>query len=95
MRAALRRGYGASPVHLLAHLVLLPLAGWAVLQVLSFRGTHDVVVWFAAALVLHDLVGLPVYSAADRVAQRARVRGVAVVNHLRVPAIVAGVPAAR
>jgi hypothetical protein len=87
----LRRSYGASPVHLLAHLALLPLAGWAVLQVLSFRGARDVVVWFVAALILHDLVGLPAYSALDRVAQRARVRGVPVVNHLRVPAVMAGV----
>ena len=89
--ALLRRRYGASAVHLLAHLALLPLAGWAVLQALSFRGARDVAAWFVAALVLHDLVGLPLYSALDRAAQRARVRGVAVVNHLRVPAVVGGV----
>jgi hypothetical protein len=87
----LRRRYGASPVHLLAHLVLLPLAGWAVLQVLSFRAARDVVVWFVAALVLHDLVALPLYSGLDRIAQRARVRGMVVVNHLRFPAVVSGV----
>jgi hypothetical protein len=87
----LQRSYGASPVHLLAHLVLLPLVGWAVLQVLSFRGARDVIVWFVAALILHDLVALPAYSALDRIAQRARVRGVAVVNHVRVPAVAAGV----
>lgn len=86
----LRRSYGASPVHLLAHLVLLPLVGWAVLQVLSFRGARDVVVWFVAALILHDLIALPAYSALDRIAQRARVRGVPVVNHLRVPAVAGG-----
>jgi hypothetical protein len=85
------RRYGASPVHLLAHLALLPLAGWAVLQVLDFRGARDVVVWFVAALVLHDLVVVGAYSALDRVAQRARVRGVAVVNHLRFGAVVSGV----
>jgi hypothetical protein len=87
----LRRSYGASPVHLLAHLVLLPLVGWAILQVLDFRGARDVVVWFVAALILHDLVALPAYSALDRVAQRARVRGVPIVNHLRVPAVVGAV----
>jgi hypothetical protein len=87
----LQRSYGASPVHLLAHLVLLPLVGWAVLQTLSFRGARDVVVWFVAALILHDMIALPAYSALDRIAQRARVRGVAVVNYVRVPAVAAGV----
>jgi len=86
----LRRSYGASPVHLLAHLVLLPAVGWAVLQVLAFRGARDVVVWFVAALILHDLVALPAYSALDRIAQRARLRGIPMVNHLRVPAVAAG-----
>lgn len=89
--ALLRRRYGASPVHLLAHLALLPLAAWAVLQALAFRGARDVVTWFVAALVLHDLVALPLYSALDRVAQRARVRGVPVVNHVRFVAVVGGV----
>lgn len=88
--AFFRRRYGASPVHLLAHLVLLPLVAWAVLQALSFRGARDVVTWFVAALILHDLVGLPLYSALDRAAQRARVRGIPVINHLRVPAVAAG-----
>ena len=90
MMAFFRARYGASPVHLLAHLVLLPLIAWAVLQTLSFRGARDVVEWFVAALILHDLIALPTYSALDRVAQRARLRGIPVVNHLRVPAVAAG-----
>jgi hypothetical protein len=90
MMALLRRRYGASPVHLLAHLVLLPLAVWAAWHALRSRGGRDVAEWFLAALVLHDLVGLPLYSALDRVAQRARLRGVPVVNHLRFVAVVAG-----
>jgi hypothetical protein len=80
------RRYGASPVHVLAHALALALAAWAVLQVLDFRGARNVVAWFAAALVLHDLVLLPAYSWLDRLAQRARVRGVPAVNFVRVPA---------
>jgi hypothetical protein len=92
MIALVRHRYGASPLHLLAHLALLPLAGWAVLQVLSFRGAGDVVKWFVAALILHDLVGLPLYSALDRAARAApRLRGVAPVNHIRVVAVAGGV----
>jgi Kef-type K+ transport system membrane component KefB len=90
--ALVRRRYGASPLHLLAHLVLLPLVAWAVLQVLSFRDAGNVVEWFVAALILHDLIGLPVYSALDHVAQATpRVRGVPVINHVRVVAVAAGV----
>jgi hypothetical protein len=83
--------YGASPVHLLAHLALLPLAGWAILQVLDFRGARDVIIWFVAALILHDLVAVPLYTTLDRVARRARVRGVQATNYVRVPAFMSGV----
>ena len=62
----MRRLYGASPLHLLAHLALLPLAGWAVLQVLDQRTATRIVVWLVAAVVVHDFVVLPLYSGADR-----------------------------
>ena len=72
----MRRRYGASPVHLLAHLALLPLAAWALLTVLDFRAASNVVLWLVGAVILHDLVLLPAYSALDRarrgVACRAR-----------------------
>jgi hypothetical protein len=77
-----RARYGASPVHLLAHLILLPLIGWALLTVLDFRAASNVVLWLVAAVVLHDLLLLPAYSALDRIGQ-ATVRGA--INHVRVP----------
>jgi hypothetical protein len=77
------RWYGASPLHLLAHLVVLPLAGWALLSVLDFRAASNVVLWLVAAVILHDLVLLPLYSAADAAARRL-VGGA--VNYVRVPA---------
>ena len=39
----MRARYGASPVHLLAHLILLPIVGWALLTVLDFRAASNVV----------------------------------------------------
>jgi hypothetical protein len=75
--------YGASPLHLLAHLVLLPLAAWALLTVLDFRAAANVVAWLVAAVILHDLVLLPAYSGADWAARRV-LRGA--VNYVRVPA---------
>lgn len=76
------RRYGASPVHLLAHLALLPIVAWALLTVLDFRAASNVVLWLVGAVVLHDLVLLPAYSALDRVARTATRSAI---NYVRVP----------
>jgi hypothetical protein len=77
------RRYGASPLHLLAHLALLPLAGWALLQILDLNTVRNIVIWFLGAVILHDLVLLPAYSALDRLGRTAT-RGA--INYVRVPA---------
>lgn len=72
---------------LLAHLALLPLCVWALVQVFSVsssRAAIGIAVWLAAAAVLHDLVLFPLYSALDRGA-RLVLRGAAV-NYVRIPA---------
>ena len=79
----MRRLYGAGPLHLLAHLALLPLCAWALLEVLGARQAANVAAWLVAAVVLHDLVVLPMYSGADRAMRRA---AGASINYLRVPA---------
>jgi hypothetical protein len=79
----MRARYGASPIHLLAHLALLPLIGWALLTVLDFRAASNVVLWLIGAVILHDLVLLPAYSTLDRLARTAT-RGA--INYVRVPA---------
>jgi hypothetical protein len=74
------------PLHLLAHLALLPLCAWALVQLFSVSSSKAAVgiaIWLAFAAVLHDLVLLPLYSAGDGVARRA-LRGA--VNYVRVPA---------
>ena len=77
-----RRRYGASPLHALAHLAAFALAGFALLQLVDVRAAGNVLVWFIGAVVLHDFLLLPFYSALDRAAQAAGGRAV---NHLRVP----------
>jgi uncharacterized membrane protein len=67
----------------LAHLILLSIAGWALLTALDFRAADNVVVWLVAAVILHDLVLLPAYSALDRLARFAARDAV---NYIRVPA---------
>jgi hypothetical protein len=78
------RFYGAGPLHLIAHLALLPLAAWALLQIFAVDSTTQILVWLVGAVIAHDLILLPLYGLLDRVSQRA-VHGPAV-NYVRVPA---------
>jgi hypothetical protein len=80
--------YGASPLHLLAHLAVLPLVAWALLQVLDRPDALRILLWLALSAVVHDLVLLPFYSVLDRAGQRVAPRPA--VNHVRVPALISG-----
>ena len=84
----MRARYGASPLHLLAHLIVLPLVAWALLQVLDRPDAPRILLWLALSAVVHDLVLLPFYSALDRAGQRAAPRPA--INHVRVPALISG-----
>ncbi|QPP10470.1 hypothetical protein G4Z16_06470 [Streptomyces bathyalis] len=96
--AAVRARYGASPLHLILVLASFALAGYAGVRLLE-GDTLGVVLWFVGAAVVHDLVLVPLYSAADRalraVAARPRKghgRDAAAwreqINYVRVPAAV-------
>jgi hypothetical protein len=89
-----RRGYGAHPAHLLVLLAAFALVGYCVF-VLGWDTLWNrrvwwqaIGVWFAAAIVAHDLVLFPLYALADRVlaaaAERTRLP-VSPLNYLRVP----------
>jgi hypothetical protein len=72
---------------LLAHLALLPVCVWALVQafsVASSKSAMRIAIWMVAAAVLHDLVLVPLYSGLDRGA-RLGLRG-ATVNYVRIPA---------
>ncbi len=97
-----KRIYGDGPLHLLFAVASLAVAGYAVLQIRGLGAAGSVAVWFIGAIIVHDLVLLPLYSLMQVIALRlacvnavpAR-RGapppprVLLINHLRVPAIVA------
>jgi hypothetical protein len=83
-----RDRYGASPLHLLAHLAVLPLVAWALLQVVDRPDALRILLWLALSAVVHDLVLLPFYSALDRAGQRAAPRPA--INYVRVPALLSG-----
>ncbi|WP_197373360.1 hypothetical protein [Mycolicibacterium baixiangningiae] len=92
---AFRRVYGAHPLHLLTLIAGFALVGYVIvtlgLPALWNPRTwwQSIVVWFVAAVVVHDLVLFPLYALADRIlAFSQRVPApVPVVNHLRVPAL--------
>ena len=79
----MRARYGASPLHLLAHLAALALAAWALLQALQLGGAERIVLWLVGAVLLHDLLLWPAYTTLDRLARRGRPAGWA--NYVRIP----------
>jgi hypothetical protein len=84
----LRRRYGSGPLHLLVVVGSLALTAYAVLRLAPDPRFWRIVVWFVGAVLVHDLVILPVYSALDRVAAGGLPRRG--VNHVRVPALLSG-----
>lgn len=82
----MRRLYGTTPLHLLAHGLLFAVFGWVVLQLVDAREAQNIVLWFVLAVVLHDVVLLPLYSALDRLGRRLP----APRNAVRVPALLSG-----
>ena len=104
MRSAFARLYGSHPLHLLTMIAGFALLGYviAVIRPVTLWNPHvwwqSIVVWFAAAIVAHDLVLFPIYAFVDRLLSCRRARlspvraeaGVPVLNYLRVPALGAG-----
>ena len=71
------------PLLVLAHLALLPLCAWALLEILGGRSAQRIAIWLVACVIVHDLVVMPLYSGADR-ALRGVVGGA--INYVRIPA---------
>jgi membrane protein implicated in regulation of membrane protease activity len=90
----MRRLYGAGTGHLLMMLVCLAGAAGAVALVADDPAWRVMLVWFLAAVVVHDLVLFPLYTGADRalgtVTRRRPPLGVPLVNHVRIPLLGAG-----
>jgi hypothetical protein len=83
------RRYGAGPRHLLAVVVFLVLAvyGWVRIFESTSSAAITVVVWFALAILGHDLAFFPLYALLRRIA--GRLVGPRRVAYLAVPAAMA------
>ncbi|MGQ5261242.1 hypothetical protein ACTWLT_10845 [Micromonospora sp. ZYX-F-536] len=91
LTARLRAGYGAGPRHLIVVTAAIVLAGWVALRLAGEATAGRMLLWFLGAVIAHDLVLFPAYATADRVL-RAVIRPgpdrrVALLNHLRAPAL--------
>jgi hypothetical protein len=90
-----RRWYGANPLHLLAMIGCFALAWYAGADLLHAKPV-GVAVWFAGAVVGHDLILMPLYALADKsvtVVFRHRppkLPTVPWINYLRVPMVLSG-----
>jgi len=96
------RIYGDHPLHLLTMTAGFALFGYVVATVkpMTLWNPHSwwqsIAVWFAAAIIAHDLMLFPIYALADRIlwagAERRPVAQphVSVRNYLRIPALGSG-----
>ncbi len=92
---AFKRLYGRdAPAHLPAMLVTYAIAAYAVWAIFQGGKPWTVLLWLAGAIVAHDFVFLPLYTALYRLAGRAggaepqRRRRVIALQHVAVPAMV-------
>ncbi|MEV5764004.1 hypothetical protein AB0L34_05435 [Micromonospora sp. NPDC052213] len=87
-----RRGYGAAPWHLLLMLGCFAVTGWIALRLSGEPAAGGMLLWFLGAVIAHDLLLFPVYALIDRGLRAAPGRRGApsALNHVRVPALAAG-----
>ncbi|WP_222848957.1 peroxiredoxin-like family protein [Trebonia kvetii] len=91
----LLRWYGANPLHLVTMLGSFALAGYAAAQLLPLD-VFGIAVWFAGAVIGHDLLLMPLYTLADRSAAAVfrhvppKLPTVQWINYLRVPVVLSG-----
>ena len=96
-RSWFRRLYGAGPAHAVLMTASFAFAGYLLTLVLGASHPGWLFVWFVGAITLHDLVFVPLYSVLDRVLTARSRRevgpadGPTWINHVRVPAVIAGV----
>lgn len=88
-----RYEYGAEPLHLLATVASLAVFAYALLRILELPAAAGILLWLGGAIVAHDLIALPLYSALLRVAEggaelaiRPRRRALLTLNAVRIPA---------
>jgi hypothetical protein len=92
-----RRRYGASPLHLFAHLVGVALIALPLDRIVSGggAGVTALLAWYVGLVIAHDLVFVPAYTGLDRLFRATTARlplltrtGRPVINHVRAPVVI-------
>ncbi|MEO6857129.1 MAG: hypothetical protein ABI323_00855 [Solirubrobacteraceae bacterium] len=96
-RVSFRRRYGASPLHLLGHLLGFAIAVFALDRIFSGGDVKELVMWYLGFVIAHDLIFVSVYAGLDRLLRGALARlprpsrtGLPVINHVRAPVLISG-----
>lgn len=91
------RTYGSNPAHLVSLVLCFVVAGYAAIRILESPSVVGLLEWFVGALLFNDFILFPAYSLLDRLLRGAEGgprrdgrRRVPVVNHVRVPLLLAG-----
>jgi len=85
-----KRGGALAGLHIAVIVVGLALGAYVAFRVATNSDQWlRIGIWFAAAIIVHDLVAFPVYATADRVLVGASsgLHRIGLLNHLRVPAL--------
>ena len=91
--------YGASPLHLLAVIASLAVAGYGFLRIFDSPAPESTMLFFIAAIFAHDLIAFPLYSALNQIANRSAgekanwwlsQQEVQPLNYIRIPAVISG-----
>lgn len=91
MTRRLRGAYGDGPLHLAGHLGFVAIVAYVAVQLADARSALTILLWVVGAALVHDLLLVPVYAAADAVLRRAPGRRtLPFVNHVRFVAVVSG-----
>ena len=92
-----RRRYGASSLHLLAHLVGFAIAAVALDRIFSGGDVKELLLWYLGFVIAHDLIFVPAYTGIDRLFRAVITRLplpspslVPLINHVRAPALISG-----
>lgn len=97
---AFDRLYGASPLHLLAVIASFAVAGYGFFMIFKAPAPESTLLYFAFAIVAHDMIAFPLYSGLNFVAGRSASAaepdsvaavGVPAINYLRVPFLLSAI----
>lgn len=95
VRFGFRRRYGASPLHLVAHLVGFAIVAFALDRIFSGGDVKELLLWYLGFAIVHDFIFVPTYTGLDRLFRATSARlplrthpDLPVINHVRAPAMI-------